>query len=191
MFEGIDGSGKSTLCEGVCRELEAMGRKVFPTQEPTRDEIGTFIRNGSVKGISQKAEALLFVADRAVHTERIRKLVGEGYVVVCDRYFASTVAYQSAPLKGECLDREWLIAMNEPVIMTPDATFLLDIDADASMNRVTARGDRSKFEDAEFQRKVRDNYLGLAEEFNFIIINAARPRESILEDVMARIREII
>lgn len=191
VFEGIDGSGKTTICERLRGELEKRGRKVILTQEPTHDEIGTFIRNGSVRGISQKAEALLFVADRAIHTDRIRELVDDGYVVICDRYFASTVAYQSSPLNGECLDREWLIEMNRPIIMKPDKTFLLDIDVDLSMERVNVRGERSKFEDAEFQRSVRRSYLGLAKQFDFAIIDASRTQEEILGDVMGRIREII
>lgn len=191
VFEGIDGSGKTTICERLRDELERSGRKVILTQEPTHDEVGTFIRNGTVRGISQKAEALLFVADRAIHTDRIREWVGEGNVVICDRYFASTVAYQSAPLNGESLDREWLMAMNAPVVMTPDATFLLDIDADAGMRRVTARGGRSKFEDAEFQRSVRRNYLGLAEQFGFTIIDADRAQDEVLKDVLEKIREIL
>ncbi|MCL1978601.1 MAG: dTMP kinase, partial [Methanomassiliicoccaceae archaeon] len=108
VIEGIDGSGKSTLCEILGKRLSDEGHSVIVTQEPTHDEIGSFIREGKVKGISQKAEALLFVADRAVHTERISKWVEEGSIVICDRYFASTVAYQSSGFDGEALDREWL-----------------------------------------------------------------------------------
>lgn len=191
VFEGIDGSGKTTLCENLGKALAREGRKVHVTQEPTHDEIGSFIRNGTVKGISQKAEALLFVADRAIHTDRIRKLVEEGYIVLCDRYFASTVAYQSAPLNGDCLDRKWLIEIHKPVTMTPDMTFLMDIDADAGMNRVTERGARSKFEDAEYQRRVREVYLELAEEFGFKVINAQHTQDEILAEVLEIVRRVI
>ncbi|MFA6951723.1 MAG: dTMP kinase [Candidatus Methanomethylophilaceae archaeon] len=191
VFEGIDGSGKTSMCEMVRAELTKAGRDVIVTQEPTHDEIGTFIRDGVVKDISQKAEALLFVADRAVHTERIAQKVAEGYIVICDRYFASTVAYQSAPLNGEALDKEWLLEINRPIVRTPDVTFLLDLDVDRSMRRVNDRGEKSKFENIEYQRSVRTNYIKLAKEFDFVIIDGDRPQEDVLKDVMEFIREVI
>jgi dTMP kinase len=191
VFEGIDGSGKTSICERVRGELEKNGKRVLVTQEPTHDEIGTFIRNGIVPNISQRAEALLFVADRAVHTDRIRKLIEDEYIVICDRYFASTVAYQSAPLDGIALDQEWLLQLNSPVIRTPEITFLLDIDAEKSMKRVTNRGGKSKFENIEYQRCVRTNYIKLAKQFNFVIIDANRIQDEILEDIMKVIWEVI
>jgi dTMP kinase len=191
VFEGIDGSGKTTLCDRVREELEKLGKSVIVTQEPTYDEIGTLIRSGAVKGISPLAESLLFVADRAVHTERIRKLVEEDHIVICDRYFASTVAYQSAPLDGISVNIDWLLEINMPVILTPNITFLLDIDVEKSMRRVISRGEKSKFEDFEYQRSVRTNYIKLAKQFNFVIIEADRMQEEVLEDVMRVIKEVI
>ncbi len=191
VFEGIDGSGKTTLCNRVREELEKIGKSVVVTQEPTHDEIGTLIRSGSVKGISPLAESLLFVADRAVHTERIRKLVEEDNIVICDRYFASTVAYQSAPLNGVSVNIDWLLEINMPVILTPNITFLLDLDVEKSMRRVINRGEKSKFEDFEYQRSVRTNYIKLAKQFNFVIIEADRMQEEVLEDVMRIIKEVI
>lgn len=191
VFEGIDGSGKTSICEMVHEELEKEGRHSVLTQEPTHDEIGTFIRNGSVEGISQMAEALLFVADRAVHTEKIIKLVDEGYTVLCDRYFASTVAYQAASLNGDCLDWDWLLQINAPVVRTPDLTFLLDVDVEKSMKRIAERGERSKFENLEYQRSVRMNYIKLAKQFNFVIIDADRPKEDVFADVMEMVRKVI
>ncbi|UAL07837.1 MAG: dTMP kinase [Candidatus Methanogranum gryphiswaldense] len=191
VFEGIDGSGKTSICERVRVELEKNGKHVMVTQEPTHDEIGTFIRSGIVSGISQRAEALLFVADRAVHTDRIRKLIEDEYIVICDRYFASTVAYQSAPLDGVALDQEWLLQLNSPVIRMPEITFLLDIDAEKSMKRVINRGEKSKFENIEYQRCVRSNYIKLAKQFNFVIIDADRIQDEVLEDIMKVIWEVI
>lgn len=189
VFEGIDGAGKSTLCDRISTELEKEGFKVRVTQEPTHDEIGSFIRNEGVKGISQKAEALLFVADRAVHTERIRKWVDEGDIVLCDRYFASTVAYQSSPLNGVALDKEWLISLNEPVVMDSDRTFLLDLDAETSLKRVGGRGDTSKFETLEYLIKVRARYVELAERYGFDIIDANKDQTEIFDKIMLMIRE--
>jgi dTMP kinase len=191
VLEGIDGSGKTTLATEISDVLRPEGRDIVVTQEPTYDEIGSFIRAGKVEGISQEAEALLFVADRAVHTARISHMVDVGKVVICDRYFASTVAYQSAPLKGVALDRDWLLEINKPVIRIPDITFLLDIDVGASLRRVVTRGERSKFEDREYLEYVRSDYLKLANEFDFKVVDAERDREEVLDEVIGEIRKVI
>jgi dTMP kinase len=191
VLEGIDGAGKSTLGNRIRDALIAKGRDVSVTQEPTHDEIGSIIRSGSVKGISQAAEALLFVADRAVHTERITKLVENGHDVICDRYFASTVAYQSAPLNGVALEMDWLVELNLPVIREPDVTFLLDIDPDKGMDRIAGRGEKSKFEESEYLRHVRSGYLELAEEFGFKVIDASKGADEVFSEVMSEIEKLI
>jgi len=189
VIEGIDGAGKSTLCRMLEKMLADEGHDVKVTQEPTYDEIGSFIRDGKVKGISQKAEALLFVADRAVHTERISRWVEEGSVVICDRYFASTVAYQSSGLNGEALDREWLISLNRPVIITPDLTVLLDIDPKEGMNRIGERGELSKYEELHYLENTRREYLRLADEFGFMIIDAEESQTEIANKIIAKLKE--
>jgi dTMP kinase len=189
VIEGIDGAGKSTLCKILEERLASEGYAVRTTQEPTHDEIGSFIREGKVKGISQKAEALLFTADRAVHTERISKWRDEGCVVICDRYFASTVAYQSSGLNGEALDREWLIALNKPVIVKPDLTVLLDIDPKRGLSRIGERGGFSKFEESRFLENTRREYLRLADEFDFMIIDAEESQTEIAEKIIAELKE--
>ncbi|MCL1810894.1 MAG: dTMP kinase [Methanomassiliicoccaceae archaeon] len=189
VIEGIDGAGKSTLCGVLEKKLSDEGYKVKVTQEPTYDEIGGFIREGRVKGISQKAEALLFVADRAVHTERMLKWVDEGYIVICDRYFASTVAYQSSGLNGEALDREWLISLNMPVITEPDLTVLLDIDPKKGLGRIGGRGELSKYEESRYLENTRREYLRLADEFDFMIIDAEESQIEIADKIVARLKE--
>jgi dTMP kinase len=142
-----------------------------------------------VKDISQKAEALLFVADRAVHTERMLKWKAEGKIVICDRYFASTVAYQSSELNGEALDREWLISLNMPVIATPDLTVLLDIDPEKGLDRIGARGELSKFEESKFLGNVRREYLRLADEFDFMIVDAEEKQTVTAEKIITKLKE--
>ncbi|MBP5684885.1 MAG: dTMP kinase, partial [Candidatus Methanomethylophilaceae archaeon] len=134
VFEGADGAGKSSLCKRVAEELTAKGIEVVLTAEPTHEGIGAFIRSGGAGDISQRTEALLFVADRNDHTEKIKEMVSEGKVVLCDRYFASTVAYQSAKLDGDASDREWLIGINREFIDIPEAIILLDIDPKVGMD---------------------------------------------------------
>ncbi len=192
VFEGADGAGKSSLCKRVAEWLTAKGRDVVLTAEPTHEGIGAFIRSGNAGGISQRTEALLFVADRNDHTEKIMRMVEEGKIVLSDRYFASTVAYQSARLDGDASDRDWLIDINRQFIDRPDATILLDIDPEVGMSRVGDRGEEiSKFERMDFQKQVRENYLRLAKEFGFNIVDASRSRDEVYMDTIAILEEVI
>ncbi|MGI6471968.1 MAG: dTMP kinase [Candidatus Methanomethylophilaceae archaeon] len=189
VFEGIDGAGKSTLIDGVSKFLAGKGIDVTVTAEPSDGPIGSIIRSGKIKDISQNAEALMFTADRAYHTREMLKWMKSGKTVLCDRYYASTVAYQAANLDGTESDREWLMEINRPVITEPDLTFLLDLDPETSMRRVNDRGNTSKFEKIEYLGKVRSNYLELAKEKNFKIIDAARTEEEVLREVITIIGE--
>lgn len=192
VFEGIDGAGKSTVCRRVASELEARGVRTVVTAEPTHEGIGAFIRSGAAGAISQRTEALLFVADRNDHTERIVREVDSGRVVLCDRYFASTVAYQSAKLDGDATDRDWLISINSDFTGRPDATILLDMDPRDSLGRVDSRGEEvSKFENLGFLEQVRRNYLDLARTFGFRVVDASKGREDVLADVMAIIDRLV
>jgi len=192
VFEGADGAGKSSVCRSVAEELTARGMDVVITAEPTHEGIGAFIRSGNAGRISQRTEALLFVADRNDHTERIMEMVSQGKVVLCDRYFASTVAYQSAKLDGDASDRDWLISINKEFTDKADATILLDIDPEVGMGRVGTRGEEiSKFERLDFQNQVRSNYLRLADEFGFNVINASESKEEVYEEAMRIIEKVI
>jgi len=192
VFEGADGAGKSSLCRRISDELKGKGIDAVLTAEPTHEGIGAFIRSGNAGGISQRTEALLFVADRNDHTEKIEKMVSEGKVVLCDRYFASTVAYQSAKLDGDASDRDWLIDINRQFIARPDATILLDIDPKVGMDRVGVRGEEiSKFERLDFQNQVRENYLCLAKEFGFSVIDASRTQDEVFAEAMALVDKVI
>jgi len=192
VFEGADGAGKSSVCRKVAEELRSKGKDVVLTAEPTHEGIGAFIRSGDAGTISQRTEALLFVADRNDHTERIMKDVGEGKIVLCDRYFASTVAYQSAKLDGDSSDRDWLIGINREFTDKADVTILLDIDPKVGMGRVGTRGEEiSKFERMDFQNHVRSNYLRLADEFGFKVVDASLSQEEVYEEVMRILGKVI
>lgn len=192
VIEGVDGSGKSTVCARVADVLRGRGMDAELTAEPTHEGVGAFIRSGAAGSISQRTEALLFVADRNDHTEKIMSAVDSGSVVICDRYFASTVAYQSAKLNGDSTDREWLLQMNSDFISKPDLTILLDVDPETSLGRVASRGEEvSKFESLGFLRQVRDAYLELAERFGFEVVDASRPPDEVFADVMGIIDEVV
>lgn len=192
VLEGIDGSGKTTVSRRVAEELRSKGMRVEVTAEPTHEGIGAFIRSGDAGKVSQRAESLLFTADRYEHTAEIVRMVSEGAVVICDRYYASTIAYQSAKLDGDSADIAWLRGLCEPFISEPDAVILLDLDPDASMSRVEVRGEAgSKFEEIGFLRQVRSAYLGLAEDYGYSVVDASRSADEVFDDVMAIIREVL
>ena len=118
-----------------------------------------------------------------MHTEQVKKWMDEGYDVLCDRYFASTLAYQSAA----GMDIGWLRSINSKAIIEPDVTILMDIDPEISLKRVSQRGEISRFEKLDYLRKVRKAYLDIAGEFSFEIIDADRDRETVAEDVIAKV----
>ena len=126
VLEGIDGSGKTTLARSLKDRLEAKGFRTQLTAEPTSGTIGSLLRSEKVD--DPKAETLLFIADRSCHTSEISKLLDDGISVISDRYYASTLAYQSAALEGPSFDYPLLEEMNRAVIRKPDITILLDLD---------------------------------------------------------------
>ena len=189
VLEGIDGSGKTTLARSLKSQLESVrGWKVQLTAEPTKGPVGSLLREETID--SPRAEAMLFIADRACHTDEMRALVEKGTTVICDRYYASTLAYQSASLSGPVLDYHLLEEMNDAVTMEPDITILLDIDPEVSGGRVDSRGEqKSKFERLEFQRRVRDNYLRIAKERGFSVLDASKSPEDLCSEAMKLINQ--
>jgi dTMP kinase len=192
-MEGIDGAGKSTQARLLAEWFEEKGYEVVLTKEPTDTAFGKLIRKlvltggreGIIDGarISHEAEALLFAADRAEHVSKlIKPAVEAGKVVISDRYFYSSLAYQWA--RG--LDLEWLIDLNRFAIR-PDLVILLDLPVKESMKRINGRSIKTEFDKiAELQKKVRENYLKLAERFpEMRIVNALASVEDIHNDIVA------
>ncbi|MCL1983843.1 MAG: dTMP kinase [Methanomassiliicoccaceae archaeon] len=188
VFEGIDGSGKSSCMAGVASELEK-DHNVAVTAEPTKSEIGMLIR--SSPDVTAEAEALLFAADRAQHTQQIKEWMEDGRIVLCDRYYASTLAYQSANLNGRSADIRWLTDIHTGVIIRPDLTLLFDIDPEIGLERIAPRGEVSKFERLEYLKEVRKNYLVIAEKDRFKVMDASRTKEEVLVETMKHISETV
>ncbi|WP_297438928.1 dTMP kinase [Thermococcus sp.] len=193
VMEGIDGAGKSTQARLLAEWFEEQGYETVLTKEPTDTAFGKLIRRlvltggreGIIDGarISHEAEALLFAADRAEHVHKlIKPSVESGKVVISDRYFYSSLAYQWA--RG--LDLEWLVDLNRFAIR-PDLTVLLDLPVKESMKRINGRSIKTEFDKiAELQKKVRENYLQLAKRFPEVrIVNALADVEDIHNDIVA------
>ena len=178
VFEGIDGSGKSSVIARLKDNLESYGKKVKITVEPSKGEIGSYVL--TKRGLNPMTEALLFTADRSEHTEQIMRWMDKGYIVICDRYVGSTLAYQSAA----GIDIEWLKDINSEVAIKPDVTILMDIDPAISLKRVNARGEKTRFEKLKYLKRVRDAYLEIADEYDFVIVDANRDRDSVARDII-------
>jgi dTMP kinase len=188
-FEGIDGCGKSSLTSVVAGRLMEAGFRVDLTAEPTRTWLGDAVRRSYKEDVSPYTEAFLFLADRATHTDWIRKKMTEGRVVISDRYSDSTVAYQAAQLQqklgGNATEYiRWLTEASKPAILEPDITLLLDVAPEISLKRLGGRSELEKFENLENLKLVRQNYLDIAAKAPRIkIMDASRSMNEVQGDV--------
>ena len=185
-IEGIDGCGKTTHTRLLAEWLRANGYKVVVTDEPTEGIIGRIIKRalrGEIK-IQVTTEALLFAADRIQHiAEVVRPALKAGKIVITERYFYSSLAYQSA--RG--LSMTWLENINRAALK-PNLSILIDLPADAALQRIKRSRRLDKFEqDIKLQRLVRSNYLRIARLRGLKIVNGARNKD----EVQADIRKIV
>ena len=184
VFEGVDGSGKSTQIKHLSEHLQCRGYTTYLTREPSDAPIGRLIRTYSETGLrtlEPATEALLFAADRTEHTKEITSHLEEGTVVICDRYIHSSLTYQGAV----GVDRDWIKGLNKAAI-TPDLVILLDIDPGSSLDRVTDRS-RTVFEEDTYLRRVRGLYLEYAEKGELVTVDASGE----LGDIQAKIRRLV
>ncbi|MBC7081671.1 MAG: dTMP kinase [Thermoplasmatales archaeon] len=179
-IEGIDGSGKTTIAKIL---HEKIPNSVL-TYEPTDGWIGKMIKGAISKDVDGITISLLFCADRNEHLKEIRKWLGEGKIVICDRYFDSTLAYQKEQLKFENAEK-WLLNL-QPFLIKPDLTILLKIEPKKAMERIKRK--KVFFENEEFLEKVQKNYLEMAKEERFFLINAEKSIDEIVNECLEEIK---
>ncbi len=185
-FEGIDGSGKSTVMRHVAERLRARGETVFLTAEPTTNWLGDAIRRAYRDDVGPLAESFLFLADRAAHLEEIREHLGKGEIVLCDRYADSTYAYQGARLDGVVeKPLDFLRKVSEPWLLRPDVILLLRVPAAVGLSRIRDRPDHVRFEDLAFLEKVVANYDRLAKLRHYAVLDADRPVEAVADAALS------
>lgn len=196
-FEGGDGSGKSTQAGLLAQWLTEQGRTVVRTREPGGSEVGVEIRNLVLhhRGhIDPRAEALLYAADRAQHIATVvRPALERGDVVIQDRYFDSSVAYQGA---GRVLDAKEIrdLSLWATESLLPDVTVLLDLDENVARTRLDAADkpfDRLENEKAEFHSRVRAGFLALAkaEPKRFLVLDATQPIDELAQAIRYRVSQ--
>jgi dTMP kinase len=183
VFEGIDGSGKSTHIKLLAEELRGRGLHVLETSEPSKDRIGIFIREYAERNgdrFTLETETLLFAADRYEHVKQvIAPALERGQIVISDRYFYSSIAYQGAT----GIDLDWIREMNR-FAPRPDVGILLDITPEHSLERVNDRA-KTVFEVSDYLRKVRDIYLGMVEQGELVRIDADRAKGRVRVEIQA------
>lgn len=164
VFEGIDGSGKTTISKMFAQYLIKQNFSVFYTKEPYTQEIDSLIRQNQ----TNKTLLFLFLADRAIHIQELKKQNVD--FIVSDRSFYSTIAYQGY---GGGIDIDFVTSLNEFVVdsFLPDTVFYLDCDVKIALNRVK-KLDAIENKDLAFFEKARQGYLELAKKYNFFIINS-------------------
>jgi dTMP kinase len=188
VFEGIDGSGKDTHIKLLSGELRQQGHSVLETAEPSGNEVGALLRRyqrKSGKRLPAETEALLYTADRYEHVRNIvEPALKKGQIVLSNRYFYSTLAYQGA--MGADLD--WIREMNR-FAPRPDAAILLDILPEFSLRRLKRR--RTVFEQLENLRKVRDIYVRLVKGGELVRVDADRPKRVVQAELLALVQELL
>ena len=163
VFEGIDGSGKSTQIQRLAKKLKSEEYDVYQTFEPSDGPVGTLVRDmlkGKVE-IDQRTIASLFAADRTDHLVNkrngIANKVENGQTVLCDRYYFSSYAYHS-----QYVDMDWVIQSNviNAEILKPDLNIFIDVDPEACFKRIEKRQNEFElYEKIDVIKKVRELYF--------------------------------
>jgi dTMP kinase len=188
-FEGIDGSGKSTISKLVSEKLRSAGYDVVWTFEPTDSAVGKYVQKCIRSQSDPFVTSFTFIADRIQHCKQIQQWLDEGKIVVCDRYAESTYAYQAAQLEVQLKNPlKWLQELSIGRILVPDRTFLFVIDPKASLARIQHRTELIPFERLAFLEKVHRNYLTVSKGKRFVHLDATKPINELVrlcyEDVL-------
>ena len=189
VLEGIDGTGKSTQSKLLAAALRERGMRVTSSREPTDGPYGTRLRNSATTGrLSPEEELQLFLQDRCEHVENlINPALEAGEVIILDRYYFSSMAYQG--VRG--FDPAEIRRANEEFAPQPDLLLLLDLPVDTALERIGIRdGEANKFEQrasletcSEVFRSIKDDFVR--------VIDASQSIEDIHRDILSVVLEVI
>jgi dTMP kinase len=201
VFEGLDGSGKSSLMNSLQAELQNRGLATLRTREPGGTELGDQIREMILRkdgpAPMPRTELLLYEASRAQHVDQvIRPALAQKIWVLCDRFSASSVAFQAG---GRQISEEWVEKLNDFATneLRPDITVLLDLSVEESRRRRNVRQnqagqgeDRIESEADSFHERVRQSFLSQASKYpqQWLVLNAAQTPQELLEKLLEHLR---
>ena len=196
VFEGIDGCGKSTQLNLLCERLAALGRNPLPTAEPTDSTTGKLLR-AALSGEEPRTVAemaALFTLDRIHHNQSengIERGLANGFDVISDRYYYSSLAYQ-----GSLTDYEWVRRMNCdcPEIRRPDLCIFLDMPPKAALERISGRGNSTEiYEKEDTLTLVRSTFLRVFDTLsdNVAVINAEGSPEQVAAQVWDAVKTLL
>tara|TARA_B100000609_G_scaffold130008_1_gene103659 strand:+ start:218 stop:802 length:585 start_codon:yes stop_codon:yes gene_type:complete len=187
-LEGIDGCGKSTQSQFLMDKFESGNEKTILLKEPTNGKYGQKLwemLSGKIEATTEEILEL-FVLDRKEHVnQKIKPALDDGMIVLMDRYYYSTMAYQAAA--GIDVDR---IRRDNEFAPKPDIVLIFDLPADLAMKRVRSHSVADVFEKEEHLEKVRKAYLNLEDDSLVRIIDATRTPEVIFDEVWKLVSEV-
>ena len=187
-LEGIDGCGKSTQSQFLMDKFESDSEKTILLKEPTNGKYGQKLwemLSGKIEATTEEILEL-FVLDRKEHVnQKIKPALDDGMIVLMDRYYYSTMAYQAAA--GIDVDR---IRRDNEFAPKPDIVLIFDLPADLAMKRVRSHSVADVFEKEEHLEKVRKAYLNLEDDSLVQIIDATRTPEVIFDEVWRLVSEV-
>ena len=187
-LEGIDGCGKSTQSQFLMDKFESDNEKIILLKEPTNGKYGQKLWEMLSGKIEATTEEILhlFVLDRKDHVnQKIKPALDEGKIVLMDRYYYSTMAYQAAA--GIDVNR---IRRDNEFAPKPDIVLIFDLPADLAMKRVRSHSVADVFEKEEYLEKVRKAYLNLGDDPLVRIIDATKTPEKIFDEVWRLVSEV-
>ena len=179
-IEGIDGSGKTTIAYFLKETLEKCGYNVVLFKEPGDSPWGLFVKEiKKITRLKPELELKLFILDRKYNVKKnILPELKKGKLVILDRYYYSTIAYQ-----GACgLNADLIKKINEKFAPKPDLVIILDVQPEKAIERIKKKRKVDKFEDLKYLRRVREIFLSIKDE-NIVVVDANKDVNSVKQDV--------
>ena len=199
VFEGPDGSGKTTVCDIVCQKLKDKGFDIVHTREPggidIAEQIRAVILDPKNTAMDSRTEALLYAASRRQHlVEKVLPAISDGKIVICERFVYSSLAYQG---KARGIGYEGVKAINDFAIegCKPNITIYLDVDEKTGQSRINDRGnkDRLDAESINFHHLVNEGYKEIISLYkdNVKIVDATKDIDAVVDNSLAIILDYI
>ncbi|RJQ25808.1 dTMP kinase [Candidatus Parcubacteria bacterium] len=197
VIEGNEGSGKSTQVERLAEALREKDHKVFQTKEPSENPIGSFIREKILSGeikVPPISIQYMYCADRAIHLEEIKDYLKNGHIVVCDRYFWSSVAYGIADLNGDEDFYLLSLAILSPYhrFIKPDFTLYLEVSLEEAVRRINqSHKHKEIYDKKEKMEKIKKGYGSLIKRFpeEFVVIDGEKSMEEVSRAILKKLEK--